>query len=87
MPNIKSAKKRVNVIKTKTLRNRMINSKLKTCLKKFQLLAEQGDKEQSKAAYDVAIKKLDQAVAKGVIHKNTSSRKKSKLTLKLNKIA
>ncbi|MCK9478983.1 MAG: 30S ribosomal protein S20 [Firmicutes bacterium] len=87
MPNIKSAKKRVNIIKTKTLRNQKIKSRLKTYLKRFETLAEQGNADEAKSAYDVAVKQLDQAAAKGIIHKNTSSRKKSRLTLKLNKIA
>jgi len=87
LPNIKSAKKRVNIIKTKTLRNQKIKSRLKTYLKRFETLAEQGNADEAKSAYDVAVKQLDQAAAKGIIHKNTSSRKKSRLTLKLNKIA
>lgn len=87
MPNIKSAKKRVKVISTKTLRNQKIKSRLKTYLKRFDTLAEQGNADEVKSAYNAAIKQLDQAAAKGIIHKNTSSRKKSRLTIKLNKIA
>lgn len=87
MPNIKSAKKRVRVIQRKTLYNQRIKSQLKTYIKKFEMLAEQGNAEEAKNAFTMAIKKLDQAAAKGVIHKNTASRKKSQLTLKLNKIA
>jgi len=79
MPNIKSAKKRVKVIKTKTLRNQMLKSELKTYIKKFELLAEGGNKDEAIAAYKLAVKKLDQAVSKGVYHKNTVSRKKSQL--------
>ena len=51
------------------------------------MLAEQGNADEAKNAYTMAVKKLDQAAAKGVMHKNTVARKKSKLTLKLNKIA
>lgn len=87
MPNIKSAKKRVKVIEAKTLRNQMIKSQLKTYIKKFELLADQSKKDEALQAYKVAVKKLDQAVCKGIMHKNTASRKKSQLTLKLNKIA
>lgn len=87
LPNIKSAKKRVKVIKTKTLRNQMIKSQLKTYIKKFELLAEQGNKAEVEAAYKLAVKKLDQAVSKGIMHKNTGSRKKSQLSLSFNKIA
>ncbi len=86
MPNIKSAKKRVKVIATKTARNRACNSALKTSVKKAQVAVESNaaDKEQSVRA---AIKTIDQAVAKGVLHKNTAARKKSALARKLNATA
>ena len=87
LPNIKSAKKRVKVIETKTLRNQMIKSALKTYIKKFEALAESGNKAEATAAFSLAVKKIDQAVAKGIIKKNTASRKKSQLALKLNAIA
>jgi small subunit ribosomal protein S20 len=87
LPNIKSAKKRVKVIRTKTLRNQKLKSQLKTYIKKFELLAQKGSAEEVKSAYLTAIKKIDQATAKGIMHKNTASRKKSQLTLKLNKTA
>lgn len=87
MPNIKSSKKRVRVIQKKTLYNQRIKSQLRTYIKKFEMLAEQGNADEAKNAYTMAVKKLDQAAAKGVMHKNTVARKKSKLTLKLNKIA
>lgn len=86
MPNIKSAKKRVKVIETKTLRNKMIKSALKTYIKKFDVTAAQGDKAAADVAFKLAVKKLDQAVSKGVIKKNTASRKKSQLAQKLNAI-
>ena len=87
MPNIKSAKKRVKVIKVKTLRNQMIKSQLKTYIKKFELLAQQGNQAEAAGAYKIAVKKLDQAAAKGILHKNTASRKKSQLSIKLNSLA
>ena len=87
MPNIKSAKKRVKVIKTKTLRNQMLKSNLKTVIKKFEAAIESADKEKALEALKVAVKRIDQAVAKGILKKNTASRKKSQLALKLNKIA
>ncbi len=80
MANIKSAKKRVEVIKTKTLRNKMVKSALKTSIKKADA-AEGADKE---AAVRAAIKKVDQACAKGILHKNAAARKKSQLARKLN---
>lgn len=82
MPNIKSAKKRVKVIKKKTLINKIVRTNLKTVLKK----AEDSIKSNSETKLqDVtyAIKRIDQACAKGILHKNCASRKKSKLALKL----
>ena len=83
MPNIKSAKKRVQVIKTKTLRNKAVKSNLKTVLKKADaaVASSAADKE---AAVRLAIKKVDQACAKGLLHKNTASRKKAQLARKLS---
>ncbi len=86
MPNIKSAKKRVKVIETKTLRNQMIKSALKTYIKKFEALAESGNKAEATTAFNVVVKKIDQAVAKGIVKKNTAARKKSQLAIKLNKV-
>ncbi|MGN0643221.1 MAG: 30S ribosomal protein S20 [Huintestinicola sp.] len=77
MPNIKSAKKRVKVINTKTLQNKMVKTNLKTVLKK-------ADAEKSEEAIRLAIKKVDQACAKGIMHKNCAARKKSQLAKKLN---
>ena len=87
MPNIKSAKKRVKVIATKTLQNKVFKSQLKTAVKKFLAAVESGDKEAAKAAYTAAVKKVDQAVAKNILHKNNAAHKKSQFTLKLNKMA
>ena len=83
MPNIKSAKKRVKVIQTKTLQNKATNSALKTILKKADAACtvNAADKE---TVVTVAIKKVDQAAAKGLMHKNRAARKKSQLALKLN---
>ncbi|MDO4563906.1 MAG: 30S ribosomal protein S20 [Clostridia bacterium] len=83
MPNIKSAKKRVLVIETKTLRNKMIKSTIKTLIKKFDAAVESGDKAAAESAFTNAVKKIDQAAAKGVYHKNTTARKKSQLATKL----
>ncbi len=82
MPNIKSAKKRVKVIETKTLRNKAIKSNLKTTLKKANLAIE-NQEENSIEAVRLATKKIDQAVAKGILHKNTAARKKSQLAVKV----
>lgn len=86
MPNIKSAKKRVKVIKKKTLQNQMIKSRLKTAIKKFEAALSEG-KAAASDAYRNVVKLTDQAVAKGVLHKNTASRRKSQYAAKMNKIA
>ena len=84
MPNIKSAKKRVNIIEKKTLRNNMIKSAYKTSVKKFESAIEAGNLEEAKTLFSEATKKIDQACSKGVIVKNTAARKKSNLAKKLN---
>ena len=84
MPNIKSAKKRVKVTKTKNLQNQMAKSALKTDLKKFDAAVAAGDKSAAEAAYKVAVKAVDQAAAKHLMHKNNAAHKKSAMTLKLN---
>ena len=78
MPNIKSAMKRVRVQEAKSQHNKAIKSELKTVVKKAQAA------EDKEAAVRVAIKKIDQATAKGILHKNTAARKKSALARTLN---
>lgn len=87
MANIKSAKKRIDVIKTKTLRNKMIKSKVKTLSKKVDAAVVAGDKEAACAALKEAVVAIDKAAAKGIFHKNTAARKVSRLTVAVNKMA
>ena len=87
MPNIKSSKKDVLSSKIAYEKNKADKSELKTNLKKFDAALESGDKAGAEAAYKVAIKAVDQAVSKGILHKNTAARKKSSMTLRLNKLA
>jgi small subunit ribosomal protein S20 len=86
MPNIKSAKKRVITTEKKTLKNKMFRSELKTTVKKFDTAAASGDKAAAATAYTEAVKKVDQASARGTIHKNAAARKKSQFTKKLNSL-
>lgn len=83
MPNIKSAKKRVKVIQVKTLRNKAFNSALKTEMKKANAAVESNDGNKAEAVR-LAVKKIDQAVTKGILHKNNAARKKAALMRKLN---
>ena len=83
MPNIKSAKKRVLVNRTRAARNKSRNTALKTAIKKAHAAVEANAPE-ANALVKEAIKKVDQAAAKGLIHKNTAARKVSALSSKLN---
>ena len=87
MPNIKSAKKRVQVSALQNARNKANKSALKTAVKKFEAAVASGNREQADSAYKVAVKTVDQGVKKGILHKNNAARKKSSMTLKLNKLA
>ncbi len=87
MANIKSAKKRIKVIAKKTMRNKMIKSSTKTAVKKFTTALESKNVAEATTALKGAIKAIDKATSKGVFHKNTASRKKSRLTKALNKIS
>ena len=83
MPNINSAKKRVKVSAVKTLNNKVLNSALKTEIKKANAAIEAGA-ENKEVAVSAAMKKIDQAVSKGILHKNCAARKKSILARKMN---
>lgn len=87
MANIKSAKKRILVIEKKTLRNKIQKTKTKNVIKKLLVAVEANDKAAATVALKNAIRQIDMATSKGVYHKNTSSRKKSRLTTLVNKMA
>ncbi len=87
MANIKSAKKRILVNKTKAERNKAIKSSVKTAIKKVTAAIEANDKEAAKTALTAAVSTIDKAAKKGVFHKNTAARKVSHLTLAVNKMA
>ncbi len=86
MPNIKSAKKRVLVTKSKTLKNRMFKTMLKTTLKKLDAAIEAGDKEAAQAAYRQAASIIDKAVSRNILHINNAARKKSRYVTKINSL-
>lgn len=87
MPNIKSAKKRVELSKAANAANKAAKSELKTTIKKFDAAVAGGDRAQADAAYKTAVKSVDQAAKKGLLHKNTAARKKSSMAVKMNKLA
>lgn len=78
MPNIKSAIKRVKVTEKKTLRNKIIKTKVKNAIKRFQATVLEGP-ESAKEQYRLTVSQIDRAVSKGVLHKNNAARKKSRL--------
>ena len=84
MAHSKSSKKRVFIGERNAARNKSIKSRVKTFVKKVLIAVEAKNVDEAKAALQVAYKELDKAVTKGVLKKNTVSRKKSRLTLKVN---
>ena len=87
MPNIKSANKRVLIDKVNNESNKADKSALKTTLKKFEAAVTEGNREQADSAYQAAVQSIDKAAGKGILHKNAAARKKSQITLKMNKLA
>ena len=87
MPNIKSSKKDVISSKIAYEKNKADKSALKTAVKKFEASLAEGDRAVAEAAYKQAVQKVDRAVSSGILHKNTAARKKSSMTLQLNKLA
>ena len=86
MANIKSSAKRVLVSREQAARNKEDKSELKTMIKKFNAATADGNKENAEAAYKAAVKSVDRAVSKGLIHKNNAARKKSKMAAKINSL-
>jgi len=86
LPNIKSAKKRVLVSQTKAKQNKAERSALRTHIKKFDAAVAEGNRSQADIAYKVAVKAVDKAAAKGLLHRNNAANKKSAMTLKLNRL-
>lgn len=87
MANIKSAKKRILVNQTKADRNKAIKSSVKTAVKKVRTAIDAQDKEAAKTALLAATASIDKAATKGVYHKNTASRKVSRLSKAVNEMA
>ena len=87
MPNIKSSKKDVIRSKVAYEKNKADKSEMKTVIKKYEAALEGGDKAAAEVAYKAAMQTVDKAVTKGILHKNTAARKKSSMTLRLNKLA
>lgn len=83
----KSAKKRVRQSAANRLRNRETKSTFRTAIKDFEAAVAANDKAAAENALKLSVKLLDTAAGKGIIHHNTADRKKSRITLKFNKMA
>ena len=84
MAHSRSTKKRVLVAERNRERNQAVKSRVKTMTKKVLTTVDTKDVEAAKAALSVAYKELDKAVSKGIMKKNTASRKKARLAAKVN---
>ncbi|MEN2765929.1 30S ribosomal protein S20 [Ornithinibacillus xuwenensis] len=84
MANIKSAIKRVDVNNKKRAQNQADKSEMRSQIKSVEKFVEANDVENAKTALTATIKKIDKAVQKGIIHKNTGNRQKARLTKKVN---
>ncbi len=87
MANSKSAKKRISVAERNRVRNQAVKTRVKTMAKRVLTEVEEANLEAAQTALTVAYKELDKAVSKGILKKNTASRKKSRLAAKVNKIS
>ena len=86
MANIKSAKKRVLIAKRNTERNTAFKTSIKTAVKKVLVCAKSEDRTELNALLSKVYQLCDKAAGKGILHKNTAARKKSRLTKAVNKI-
>ena len=86
MANIKSSLKRIKLQEKFAARNKSKRTLMKTNIKKFDAAATEGDRDKAESAYKVAVKTIDRAATKGLIHKNNAARRKSALSKKLNSI-
>lgn len=84
VPNTRSAEKRMRVTATRTLRNRMIRSRMKTAIRRYHAAVAEGNLETATAMFRQAVSQIDRAAAKGVIHPNQASRRKARLAARLN---
>ncbi|MDR1206296.1 MAG: 30S ribosomal protein S20 [Peptococcaceae bacterium] len=85
MANIKSAQKRILVARIRTQRNSAYKSMMKTAIRRYEAALKSGGTDEAKQALMKAIRMIDKIASKGVIHKNTANRKKSRLSKQFNK--
>lgn len=86
MANVKNAEKKIKQINKITLANTQLKSTIKNSIKRTDKAVAEGNKEEAQRQLRLAIKSLDNAKSKGLVHKNKVDREKSRLTLKVNKM-
>ncbi len=86
MANIKSQLKRIRTNEKARLRNKSVKSSLKTAVRRFRTAAEAGDRDKALTELQVASRKLDKAVSKGVIHANQAANRKSAMAQRVNQL-
>jgi len=86
MANVKNAKKKIKQIAKTTKEHEQLKSTVKNSIKRTDKLVAAGKKEEAEKSLRLAIKSLDNAKSKGLVHKNKVDREKSRLTLKVNKM-
>ncbi|MBP7331680.1 MAG: 30S ribosomal protein S20 [Firmicutes bacterium ADurb.Bin373] len=86
MPNIKSAIKRVEITRKRTIRNARLKSALRTTIRRFEEAMKAADRDEASLKLKKAVIAIDKAVTKGILHKNAASRKKSRLARRFNKL-
>ena len=87
MANIKSSAKRAAIGEARNARNRANRTALRTVMKKFDVAVAEGNRDAAADTYKAAVKSVDRAVAKGLLHKNNAAHKKSGMTIKMNTLA
>lgn len=84
VPNIKSAEKRVELARKRTIKNAAMKSTLKTAIKRYREAIASGNLDSAKESLVRAVSTIDKAAKKGIIHKNAAARKKSRLQKSFN---
>jgi len=87
LANIKSAIKRAQLARIRTVKNASYTSMMKTAIRRFETALQNDNLEVAREKLQKLIRIIDKLTSKGIIHKNTAARKKSRLTLKINKLA
>lgn len=84
MANMKSAKKRIRLNESRRQLNAPVKSEMRSTIKRVEKLISENNVEDAQATLKVAVKKIDKAVGKGIVHKNNGARQKSRLTTQVN---